>query len=186
VLAAMAFSLSVYGYSVPDEPDYVQPSFTADRGRLHVEARYNYEDLETASAWIGANFEVGDTLAFTVTPMLGAVFGQTAGIAPGYRAGLAWRQLELTSEGEYLVDSSDSSENFFYTWSELSGYPLEWLRLGAVVQRTRAYESERDIQRGFLVGGSWRQADFTAHLFNPDEDDPTVVLAVGWSSSRAP
>lgn len=46
-----AWSFSAYAYSVPDIHDYAQPTFTADRGWLHLEARYNYEALETGPAW---------------------------------------------------------------------------------------------------------------------------------------
>ncbi|HWT79462.1 MAG TPA: hypothetical protein VN648_11745, partial [Candidatus Methylomirabilis sp.] len=44
-----SFSASAYTYFVPDSRDYVQPTVTADRRWLHLEARYNYENLETAS-----------------------------------------------------------------------------------------------------------------------------------------
>jgi hypothetical protein len=50
---AWSFSASVYTYLVPDDRDYAQPTLTADRGWLHLEARYNYEAPETGSAWIG-------------------------------------------------------------------------------------------------------------------------------------
>ena len=56
------FSASAYTYFVPDSDesdDYVQPTFTADRGWLHLEARYNYEALDTGSAWLGFNFAGG-------------------------------------------------------------------------------------------------------------------------------
>ena len=53
---AWSFSASAYTYAVPDDSNYVQPTFTADRGWLHLEARYNYEALDTGSAWIGYNF----------------------------------------------------------------------------------------------------------------------------------
>ena len=33
------FSAFAYTYIVPDDRDYVQPSFTADRAWLHLEAR---------------------------------------------------------------------------------------------------------------------------------------------------
>jgi hypothetical protein len=46
-------------------------------------------------------------------------------------------------------------------------------------QRTRAYESDRDIQRGFLVGFSYTPVDLTTYVFNPDKDKPTVVVAAG-------
>ena len=42
-----------------------------------------------------------------------------------------------------------------------------------------AYKTDRDIQRGLLVGFSYKKVDFTAYVFNPDEDKPTFVLAVG-------
>src|SRR5689334_25357905 len=64
VTNAWAFSGTVMGYLVHDERDYVQPTFTADHGWLHLEARYNYENLETGSAWVGCNFSGGSKLAW--------------------------------------------------------------------------------------------------------------------------
>jgi hypothetical protein len=175
---AWSFSAAAYTYLLPDETDYVQPAFTADRDKLHFEARYNYEGRNTASAWIGYNLSFGETVTFDLTPMIGAVFGDTNGIAPGYRLSLAWRKLELVSESEYVFDSGGSEDSFFYTWSELAWAPSDWFRLGMVVQRTRAYETELDIQRGFLLGVSWKKASFTTYVFNPDTDRTTVVLGV--------
>ena len=177
--AKWAFSAWAYGYLVPDGGDYVQPTITADRDWLHLEARYNYEALETGSAWVGYNFGGGEKLAWEFTPMLGGVFGETTGIAPGYKGSLSWWKLELYSEGEYVFDTRDSSGSFFYNWSELSLAPAEWLRFGLVTQRTRAYQTDRDIQRGLLVGLSCKKVSFTTYVFNPDESKPTVVLAVG-------
>jgi hypothetical protein len=174
-----SFSASVYGYLVPDSRDYAQPTITADRNWLHLEARYNYEALDTGSAWVGYNFGGGEKLAWEFTPMLGGVFGDMTGIAPGYKGSLSWWKLELYSEGEYVVDTGDSSGSFFYNWSELTLAPVEWLRFGMVTQRTRAYETDRDIQRGLLVGLSYKQVNLTTYVFNPDESRPTVVLAVG-------
>ena len=55
--------------------------------------------------WIGYNFGGGEKLAWELTPLLGGVFGETTGIAPGYKGSLSWRMLELYSEGEYVFDS---------------------------------------------------------------------------------
>jgi hypothetical protein len=172
-----SFSASAYAYFVPDSRNYVQPTVTADRRWLHLEARYNYEGMDTGSAWVGYNFHVGEKLSLDFTPMLGGVFGRTTGIAPGYRGTLSWWKLELYSEGEYVYDTSDRSASFFYSWSELSLSPTEWFRFGLVAQRTRAYESDLDVQRGFLVGFSCEPVDLTAYVFNPDKDEPTVVVA---------
>jgi hypothetical protein len=173
-----AFSAAVYTYLLPEETDYAQPAFTADRDKLHLEARYNYEGRKTASAWIGYNLSFGEEVTFDLTPMIGGVFGDTDGIAPGYRFSLGWRKLELVSESEYVFDSRGSEDSFFYTWSELAWAPRDWVRLGMVAQRTRAYQTELDIQRGFLVGVSWKKASFTTYVFNPDTDRTTVVLGL--------
>lgn len=176
---AWSFSVSAYTYFVPDDSNFLVPVITADRGRLHLEARYNYEDRDTGSAWIGYNLHFGENLTWDITPMIGAVFGNTAGVAPGYKSTLSWWKIELYSEGEYVIDTGDSSDSFFYTWSELTLSPADWFRFGLVVQRTKLYETEFDIQRGFLAGLSYKRMDITAYVFNPDESKPTVVLGVG-------
>jgi hypothetical protein len=178
--ARWSFSVSAYAYIVPDDRDYAQPTVTADRDWLHVEARYNYENLETGSAWVGYNFGGGEKLAWEFTPMLGGVFGDMTGVAPGYKGSLSWWKLELYSEGEYVFDTGDSSESFFYNWSELTLAPVDWFRFGLVTQRTRAYETDREIQRGLLVGFSYKAIDLTTYVFNLDDSKPTLVVAVSF------
>jgi hypothetical protein len=171
----------VYTYLVPDSRDYVQPTLSADRQWLHLEARYNYENLNTGSAWLGYNLAGGEKLAWEFTPMLGGVFGNTTGVAPGYKGSLSWWKLELDSEGEFVCDVGDSSKSYFYNWSELSLAPVEWFRFGLVTQRTRLYKSDRDIQRGVLVGIQYKKVAGTVYVLNPDESKPTFVLAFSLS-----
>lgn len=174
-----SFGASVSTYFVPDDRNYGQPIVSADRRRLHLEARYNYEAQQTGSLWLGVNFSGGETVEWEITPMFGGVVGDTSGVAPGYKGSLTWRKLELYSEGEYVFDADDSSGNFFYNWSELSWAFVDWFRVGLVTQRTRAYQTERDIQRGVLIGFSYKSLTATTYVFNPDDEKPTVVLGVG-------
>ena len=173
-----SFSASAYTYIVHNDRNYVQPTFTADRAWLHLEARYNYENPDTGSLWVGYNFSGGNKVEWEITPMLGGVVGNTRGGAPGYKGSLNWRKLEFYSEGEFVFDTGDSSESFFYSWSELTLAPVDWFRFGVVTQRTLVYKTDRDVQRGLLAGFSWRQLDLTAHVFNPDDSKPTPVFAV--------
>ena len=80
-------------------------------------------------------------------------------------------------EGEYAF-TENSSENFFYNWSELTFAPAEWWRVGLVTQRTRVYKTDREIQRGILVGFTYKNLDSAIYLFNPDDSEPFVVGAV--------
>ena len=157
----------------------MNPNFTADRGWFHLEGRYNYEAFKAGSLWVGRNFKAGEKLGLAVTPMVGGVFGDLTGIALGYNLSLSYAKVELSSQCEYVFDTQDRSGNFFYTWSELSYSPLDWFRAGLVVQRTKVYKTDLNIQRGLLAGFSYKKLDFTTYVFNFGWTDPTVVLAVG-------
>jgi hypothetical protein len=171
------FGAAAYQYFVPDGRNYVQPTITADRGELHLEARYNYEAQDTGSLWAGWKFAGGGDLSWEITPMLGGVIGQVDGVAPGYKGSLGWRRFELYSEGEYLFSTSSSSDSFFYNWSELTFAPVERLRVGIVTQRTRAYQADREVERGLLIGFAGERLQFSAYLFNPDESKPITVFS---------
>ena len=177
---AWSFGVAGYGYIVPDDQSYFSPTFRADRKWTHIEARYNYEDRQTGSLWLGYNFSFGEKLVLDVTPMVGGVFGNTAGVAPGYLFTLSYKKMSLYSEGEFVFDVKNSNSNFFYNWNELSYSPIDWLRFGLASQRTRAYQTPLDVQRGVFAGFSYRKLDFATYVFNFGWTDPTVVLAMGF------
>ena len=168
-------------YVLPDEEDFVQPTFKADRGILHLESRYNYEDRESVSFFAGANFEFGDEVKLALTPMIGGLVGETDGIIPALEADLTIGPFEAYGEAEYVFDLGDSESSYFYMWSELSVWPTEWLRAGVVTQRTRVYRTDRDIQRGLLVGVSFRRVEGAVYFFNPGSDDHFTVVSLGVS-----
>jgi hypothetical protein len=177
VASRWSWTVSVFTYLLPDEDNYGQPTVSLDRDWLHVEGRLNYEDLSTGSVWAGYNVSVGDAVTFEITPMMGAIFGDTTGLGVGYKGSVAWRSVDVSSETEFVFDTESSADNFLYTWSELGWTPVSWLRTGLAVQRTKVYQTEFDIQRGVFAAVSLRRAEVSAYLFNPDAD-PTVVIGV--------
>ena len=175
------FNLSVSGYLVRHGQSYASPTFTADHDTLHLEARYNYEAQRTGSLWAGYNLGTGKKLVLDVTPMIGGVFGHLNGIAPGLEFTGTYKKVQLYSANEYIFDTGTKAGNFFYTWTQLTYSPREWFTLGYVVQRTRAFTTPLDVQRGPLVGFTYKKINFTTQIFNPGEADPTVVLSLGYS-----
>jgi hypothetical protein len=173
-----SFSLAAFGYLVPNDLSYGSPTFAADHDWLHLEGRYNYENQKTGSLWTGYNFSAGHNLELEATPMFGVVFGNTTGVAPGYELSLTYKRIELSSEGEYVFDTGNSADSFFYSWNELTYSPVEWCHAGLVSQRTRAYQTKLDVQRGVSLGFAYRKMDYTTYIFNAGWTDPTVVLAL--------
>ena len=175
-----SFSLAIAGYLIPQDQSYGSPTFAADRRWLHLEARYNYENQRTGSLWTGYNLSAGDKLVLDFTPMIGAVFGNMTGVAPGCEFALTYKKVELSSQIEYVFDTADKNGSFLYSWNELVYSPKDWFHAGLVSQRTRAYHTDLDVQRGFSVGIAYKRADFTTYIFNAGWTDPTVVLALSF------
>ena len=178
---AWEFNGSVYGYFPPDDRHYAQPTVIADHGAFHLEGRYNYEAFKTGSAWVGWNFGFGKKLRVDATLMAGGVFGDTRGVAPGLELTVSFGSFELYSESEYVVDVEDSANNFFYNWAQLGYSPLDWLTVGLASQRTRAYHTGLDVQRGFFIGFSYKSLTLSVYVFNPGWETPTVVSSLAVS-----
>jgi len=176
------YTASVLVYFLPDDDDYAGPIFSADRGRLHLEARYNYEDLRTASLWAGATWAGGSRFLWDVTPMAGLVFGRTDGLAPGLEMTLGYWKLEWYSESEFVIGFNSREEDFFYTWSNFSLNLLENAQISIAVQRTLAFESDVDIGRGPFIGGTFRNFSCTFYSYNRHRDDRYFILEadVAW------
>jgi hypothetical protein len=174
------YSATGYYYSLDDQNNYLSAIATADREALHLEARYNYEGIDTGSLFAGWTFSGGDALTWELTPILGAVFGATQGIAPGFEASLAYGMVDFYIEAEYMRDFEVQEDSFTYAWSELGFSPLQWLRFGIVGQRSRAYQSDRDIQRGGFAQLTFGKVTLGTYVFNPDDSaDRFAIFSLG-------
>ena len=160
------------------DPFVFLPIFTANNGKLHLEARYNYEDLKTASAWVGYNVFGGEEFEYFITPMVGGAFGRTNGIAPGLEFTFSYIGFELYSESEYLFDFESKENNFFYNWTDFTYSPLDWLWFGISGQLTKLYETELETDRGLLLGAAYQNFEFTGYYYNAFTDDAFFMLAL--------
>jgi hypothetical protein len=183
--AATPWSFDASGFVfVPQDDDAsVSPIFAGDRGPLHLEARYNYEDLETASAFIGRTFEFEDgDVTGSVVPVFGVVVGNTAGIAPGVNFELYWNRFTFTTESELVIELPDSDESFLYSWTEATFAPVRGLQLGVAIQRAKLEEIGLEVRRGPMLTLSRARGWLGLYWFDPDSpDDETFVLGAGFS-----
>lgn len=176
---AWAFGLTAYPTFVRNGENFTSVVAVADRGALHLEARYNYESVGARSAFVGWTFSGGDSVAWELTPLLGGAWGDTRAFVPGFEASLAWKQLDFYVEAEYVRDSGERDDSYFYAWTELGYRPAAWIRLGVAGQRTRAYDNDRDIQRGPFVQFTWRGITIGGYWFNPGSNEQVFVGSIG-------
>ena len=141
-------------------------------------AESEWECSLSTSTYLVQNGRVGKKLVLEAAPMLGGVFGDITGIAPGYTISISYEPIEFFTQGEYFFDAGTRSGNFFYSWSELSCAPVTWFRAGIVIDRTKALGSNFDVRRGPLVGFRYKKIDFTTYWLSPGSRDSTFIFAV--------
>jgi hypothetical protein len=173
------FALTAYPTAVRGGENYTSAVAAADRGPLHLEARYNYESIGARSAFVGWTFSGGEEITWELTPLLGGAWGATQAFVPGFEASVAWKQLDFYVEAEYVRDTNQHSESYAYAWSELGFRPVEWLRIGVAGQRTRAYGGERDIQRGPFAQVTWGRVTIGGYWFNAGSSEQVFVGMIG-------
>jgi hypothetical protein len=167
-----------YGWVVPEQDNFGMADAWLDVGRLHVEGRYNYEGLRTGSVFVGANASAGDSVTIAATGMMGAVFGDTDGVAPGFRITLTWWKLDLSTEDEIVIDPWNPENSFVYSWSELGLSPWDWLRVGLVAQRMRVLRTELAFERGLFAAVSFGKLTATVYELNAGWTTPTWIFAL--------
>jgi hypothetical protein len=173
------FAITAYPTVVRGGENYTSAIAVADRGPLHLEARYNYESVGARSAFVGWTFAGGEAITWELTPLLGGAWGSTQAFVPALEASVAWKKLDFYVEAEYVRDSHQRNDSYFYAWSELGFRPVEWLRVGIAGQRTTTYGNERDIQRGPFAQVTWGPVTIGGYWFNPGSSDQVVVGMIG-------
>ncbi len=176
--SSWTFNASFLYYFVPNDHNTAGVIGRADHKKLHLEARYNYEDQNTASVFGGRHFNFGDQLNFDVVPMAGVLFGRTNGVAPGLELNISYWKLDFYSETEYVVDFAGSENNYLYTWGELGISPLEQLRTGLTYQRTHLYSSGIDVQKGFFAHYTFSKITAGFYYFNPFSGEDLFIASI--------
>jgi hypothetical protein len=175
------FSGSLFVTDPPGSEARTTAVLQGKRGQLHLEMRYNYEDLDTASVFGGWTFAAGEEVALEFTPLIGLVGGETEGIAPGLELDLGWRRVAWYVEAEYLFDAEDSSDDFFYSWSTLTYGLTDWLDAGVVSERTKLVETDYEVQLGLALGLSFERFGLGVYSYNLGTNDAYTVLSLGGS-----
>jgi len=176
-----SFDLDAAVWFVPDQSDFILLQLYADRGALHLEARYNYEDLQTGSAWVGWTFGFDGTLSAGFTPMAGVLIGNTNGLAPALEFDASLGSVELSIEMESVFDLDDSDSNYFYAWSELGVWPLKWASPGLVFQKTQLVDALTDEQWGPYLRLTSGRFGLTGYLLDLSQEDFFGIIQAEFS-----
>ena len=144
------------------------------------EARYNFDELNTFSLYAGKKFSGAGLLSWEATPLIGGLMGQMTGGSVGMNFGADYRKLFFASQSQYSFSIENSTDKFFYNWSELGYNATSWLYAGIAVQQTNIYKTIGKLEPGCMVGFSIKNWTIPMYAFNASGDERYFVLGVNW------
>jgi hypothetical protein len=145
---------------------------------LYTEMRYNYEELRTASAYIGKNFSSEAGLSYAITPMIGIVMGDFNGGSIALKTELEHKDLFLSMESQYTVSKAGVEDNFFFNWTELGYQPLSWFYAGVSVQATKIYKTKLLAEQGFFAAFVIKKFTIPVYVFSPFRPGKNFIVGV--------
>jgi len=150
--------------------------------KWYAEGRYNYEELETFSFYVGKTFSKKNNFSYTVTPLLGGAIGNFNGVSTGMNIDLDYKDFFFSLQSQYSFSTDQRADNFLYNWSEIAYQPLQWIYGGISFQQTRLYKTETTLESGILVGFVFRNVTIPIYTFAPFNKNRyfMVGLSVEW------
>jgi hypothetical protein len=137
----------------------------------YAEARYNYEELQSFSLYIGRNYtKEYKRLSYSLTPIVGAIVGRFTGGSSGINATLEFDDLFFYSQSQYTFAAKAPENDFMFSWSEVGYKPSSWFYFGYSLQHTHYRKSSINLLvNGMVIGfnaGKWTFPVYGFNLFN--------------------
>lgn len=145
---------------------------------FYTEMRYNYEELNTASVYAGKSFSRDSALNFTVTPMLGLVFGKYNGASVALNAEAEYKKIFMSVQTQYTISRTGAADNFFYTWAETGYQPVKWFYAGVSAQLTKIHVEKAEPEYGALIGFNIKKINIPVYIFSPFSKTQNLIIGI--------
>lgn len=144
----------------------------------YMEGRYNYEAMKTISVYAGRTFEKTSAVSYSASPVAGAVMGRFNGGSIGVNGEADYKRYFFSSQLQYTFSVEDRTENFMYSWSDLSFQALNNIYAGFSVQQTNLYKERCKLEKGVFLKALFNKWSLPLYVFNPGARERYFVLGL--------
>jgi hypothetical protein len=148
--------------------------------KWYAEVRYNYDNLQTFSVYLGKTFSKERRVSYSLTPRLGVLTGLYNGAAVGLNTEITYKTFTFCSQTQYNISSENVCRNFLFSWSELYCQPADCFFAGLSLQQTQLHRTSMLTEPGLLIGLSFRQFRFPLYAFRPFQSEMYFVAGINW------
>jgi hypothetical protein len=170
-----------YYYVQKNQPVTLVPVVHIQNSRnWYVEARYNYEELRSASLYIGKNFSKEiKSFYYSVTPVIGGVAGKFTGGSVGVNLQMEYEKFFFYSQSQFTFTQKARGNDFVFSWAELGVEPLPWMFFGLSLQYTHDLWNHTNMtEEGIVVGFNFRRWTFPLYGFNLQDQQRYFILGI--------
>ena len=165
----------------PEESSFVPMMHFQAKNNWYAELRYNYEDAQTASLFVGKNFSGGNDFEYSVIPMIGYSVGKFTGLSFATTTEATWNRFFIWGQTQYSAGSKKSIPDFFFNWSEL-GYNISGNFFGGLAMQYTVQEGEQYFDPGFVAGVNWKNISVPFYVLSPFTRGCYFVLGFNYES----
>ena len=170
-----------YYYMEPKSAGFVVPKINYEgANNWYAEARYNYEEIQTASIHFGKKFSLEHLSALEITPLAGICFGALNGASLGSTIELSVNRFTFYSEPQYVYSFKDTTGSYFYSWSEVVYELSSSFYSGLALQQTKMITQAHFFEPGVVAGFTFKNFDVPLYCFSLFNDKRNFVLGVNW------
>lgn len=148
------------------------------KNSLYATARYNYEAEQTLSLQFGKKFSKQGNLSYSIIPLAGVLAGKFKGFSLGTQAEIELGKFSFSTEPEYCLQSKNKTQNFFYSWSELSIQPCKIFYTGLALQTTKTFGWTNEP--GILFGICIKNFEIPFYFFRASSSANYFVTGIHW------
>lgn len=172
-------------YMHPNEGASMVPMAHITRNNWYGEARYNYDETQTLSLYAGRTFARHGAFNWSATPVIGGLMGRMNGGSVGVNMDLGYEKIFFTTQSQYTFSMEQSSNRYFFSWSELGYQALPWLYGGMALQQLNVYQTPGRLEPGCMLGLSLKNFTVPVYVFNPSGGETYFVLGLNWAWDAA-
>jgi len=148
------------------------------RHNWYFEGRYNYEALNTASAYAGKVFEKKAAFSYSFNPVLGLVAGKFNGGSAGMNIEANYKKISFSSQSQFTFSLINRDQNFTYSWSELSYNAANFLEAGISLQQSGEYETKNKFDKGVFLKLECSRWTLPFYVFKKSGNEKFFVLSL--------
>lgn len=146
----------------------------------YAEGRFNYEALNTMALYGGKTFTKTAAISYTASPILGVVFGEMNGGSVGTNLEADYKRFNFNTQTQYTFSVQQRTNNFVYSWSDLTYRFVQKLAAGVSLQQTKLYHVNGAFDLGILLKPTYKSWAFPLYMFRPGSSEQYFVLGINY------